>query len=518
MPGISISEATRLLHVTDRISASFPEVDRVLGKAGRAGTATDPAPLSMLETLVTLKPKSQWPRVPTWYSRWAPGWLKPSLRLITPDHISTEQLVAELDQSLHVPGLANSWTMPIRGRIDMLNTGMRTPVGIKVFGSSPQEIGRIGEQIESALRPVAGARSVFAERTGEGYFVDIVWNRQQLSRYGVTVAQAGEALASAVGGENVSTAIVGRARYPINVRYKRDFRSDLDAIRHVLIPTPGGPQIPLAQVAEVQTNSGPSMIRDEDGLVAGYVYVDVAGRDIAGFVREGKRVLARSIHLPAGYVIRWTGQYEAMERVSQRLRRLVPATFLFVFLLLWLNTKSVARSAIVLAAVPFSAVGAFWLLYLLHYNMSVAVWIGLIALLGVDAETGVFMLLYLDLALQSAVRKCRMRSRMDLHEAIVAGAARRIRPKFMTAATLLLGLVPILWSTGTGAELMKRIAAPIVGGIVTSFLLELLVYPAIYELWQARAMGFASVTQPDYLAEPETASDAGCSGQVSGVG
>jgi Cu(I)/Ag(I) efflux system membrane protein CusA/SilA len=375
--------------------------------------------------------------------------------------------------------------MPIKGRIDMLTTGVRTPAGVKVLGSDPQMVGRIGEQVEGALRTVEGARSVFAERTGDGYFLDIVWDRERLARYGLTIEQADETLASAIGGENVTTTVEGRARYPVNVRYMRDFRSDMEAIGRVLIPVGDGKrQIPIADLADVRTNSGPAMIRDEDGMITGYVYVDVAGRDIATFVEDGKRALAGKLTLPAGYSIRWTGQYEAMERVRERLRVVVPVTLFLVLLLLWFNTRSLAKSMIVLLAVPFSAVGAFWFLYALGYNMSVAVWVGLIALMGVDAETGVFMLLYLDLAFERAVREGRMTSRADLHEAIVAGAARRIRPKFMTVATMFVGLVPILWATGTGADVMKRIAAPMVGGIFTSFLLELLVYPAIYDVWR----------------------------------
>ncbi len=485
MPGISIAEAQRLLQVTDRVIRAFPEVDRVLGKAGRADTATDPAPLSMLETVITLKPKSAWRRVPTWYSGWAPEWLKVVLRHVTSDTLSSEQLVAELNQALSVPGVSNAWTMPIKGRIEMLTTGVRTPLGLKVLGADAREIGRIGQQIEGALHGVPGVRSVFSERTGDGFFLDIVWNRERLARYGVSVQEAADTLASAIGGETVTTTVEGRARYSVNVRYLRDFRSDFDAIARVLIPVGDGKrQIPLGDLATVRTASGPAMIRDEDGLITGYVYVDVADRDIGGVVADGKRAIAAKLHLPQGYSIRWTGQYEAMERVTERLRTVVPVTLVLVVLLLWLNTRSFAKTAIVLLAVPFSAIGAFWGLWLLGYNMSVAVWIGLIALMGVDAETGVFMLLYLDLAFEHAVANKRLLSRGDLHEAIVAGAARRIRPKFMTVATTFIGLVPILWATGTGSDVMKRIAAPMIGGIFTSFLLELLVYPVVYELWR----------------------------------
>ena len=485
MPGISITEAQRLLQVTDRIIRQFPEVDRVLGKAGRADSATDPAPLSMLETVITLKPQSEWRRVPTWYSNWSPEWLKPVLRHIASDAMPPEQLVTELNQALQVPGVTNAWTMPIKGRIDMLTTGVRTPVGVKVLGSDSQEVGRIGEQLEGALRGIPGTRSVFSERTGDGFFLDVVWDRARLARYGLTVDKAQETLATAVGGDNVTVTVEGRARYPVNVRYLRDYREDPEAIRRVLIPVGEGKrQIPLGDLATVRTSSGPAMIRDEDGLITGYVYVDVAGSDIGGYVEQAKRAVLGKVKLPPGYSLRWTGQYEAMERVAERLRAVVPATLFLVCLLLWLNTKSLAKTMIVLLAVPFSAVGAFWFLYALGYNLSVAVWVGLIALLGVDAETGVFMLLYLDLAFERAVKEGRMTSRANLHEAIVAGAARRIRPKFMTVATMFIGLVPVLWATGTGADAMKRIAAPMVGGIFTSFLLELLVYPSIYEIWR----------------------------------
>jgi Cu(I)/Ag(I) efflux system membrane protein CusA/SilA len=484
MPGISITEAQRLVQVTDRILRQFPEVDHVLGKTGRAETATDPAPLSMLETVVTLKPKSEWRRVPTWYSSWSPEWLKPILGHFQPDHISAEDLMAEMNRALAVPGVTNAWTMPIRGRVDMLTTGMRTPVGIKVMGSDPGEVGRIGEEVEAALRSVDGARSVFAERTGDGYFFDVVWNREQLSRYGITMEQAQDTLSAAVGGEDVTTTVEGRARYPVNVRYLRDFRADPQAIGRVLVATGDGKrQIPIAELAVIRATSGPAMIRDEDGLITGYVYVDLANRDIGAFVEKGKRVLAQQLVLPPGYSIRWTGQYEVMERVSERLRVVVPLTVLLIFLLLWINTRSVVQSCIVLLAVPFSAVGAFWLLYALHFNLSVAVWIGIIALLGVDAETGIFMLLYLEQAFKR-FNGTRGFSRADLHEAIIDGAVRRIRPKFMTAITMVAGLVPILWSDGTGSDVMKRIAAPMVGGIVTSFLLELVVYPVIYDLWR----------------------------------
>ncbi|MBZ5626383.1 MAG: CusA/CzcA family heavy metal efflux RND transporter [Acidobacteriia bacterium] len=485
MPGISIAEAQRLLQVTDRIIKQFPEVDRVLGKAGRAETSTDPAPLSMLETVITLKPKSQWRHVATWYSSWAPEWLKPLFRHFTSDYISTEELVSRLNAALNLPGVSNAWTMPIKGRIDMLTTGVRTPVGLKVSGDDPNKIEEIGSQIEALLPAVRGTRAVFAERTGQGYFLDVNWNRHELARYGLTVDEAQAVLQSAIGGENVTTAVQGRERYPVNVRYMRDFRSDIDAIGRVLVPVLGGQkQVPLSQLGTVHTASGPSMIRDEDGLLTGYVYVDITGRDPNGYVEEAAGVLRNELKLPVGYAVLWSGQHEATQRVTQRLWLVVPLTLVLIILLIYVSTRSMAKTMIVFLAVPFSAIGAVWLLYLLGYNMSIGVWVGLIALLGVDAETGVFMLLYLDLAYQSAQREGRMRTLGDLQEAIVQGAAKRLRPKFMTFATTCIGLIPIMWATGTGSDVMKRITAPMVGGIFTSFGLELVVYPAIYEIWR----------------------------------
>lgn len=485
MPGISIGQAQKLLQLTDRVIKQFPEIDRVLGKAGRAETSTDPAPLSMLETLIILRPQSQWRKVDTWYSSWAPEWLERELRHITPDHISPEELVDEMNQQLQLPGVSNAWTMPIKGRIEMLSTGMRTPVGLKIQGADLRTIEDIGVQVEAALASVQGTRGVFAERTGGGYFLDFDWNREELARYGLTVDEAQQAIQNAIGGENVTTTVQGLERYPVNVRYMRDFRSDPDALARVLVPTSGGQrQIPLAQLATIHSTSGPTMIRNENGLLTGYVYIDVAGRDPNTYMDQAQKVIREKIKLPAGYAILWSGQYEAMERVAQRLGDVVPLTILLILFLLYLNTRSVVKTLIVALAVPFSAVGAMWLLYLLGYNLSIAVWVGLVALLGVDAETGVFMLLYLDLAYEKAAREGRLGDLSGLRQAIVEGAARRIRPKFMTVATMFLGLLPIMWSTGTGADVMKRIAAPMIGGIFTSFLLELVVYPAIYELWR----------------------------------
>ena len=508
MPGVSIAQAQSLLQLTDRVIKRFPEVDRVLGKAGRAETSTDPAPLSMLETVITLKPKSQWRRVPTWYSAWAPEWLRSILRHVTPEHPSTAELVAQMDQALKVPGLSNAWSMPVRGRIDMLTTGIRTSMGLKISGDDVAQLETIASRVAPLVASVAGARSVFAERAGNGYFLDVNWNREALARYGVSVEEADSVVEHAIGGETVTTTVEGRARYPVNVRYSRDFRSDLGALGRVVVPTGDGRgQIPIAELAQIRTVSGPAMIRDENGLLTGYVYVDLAGRDPAGFVAEADALLKRQPGLlPPGYSLSWSGQFEALARMKERLAFVLPFTFFLVVLLLYGSTGSIAKTLIVLLAVPFSAVGAVWFLYLAGYNMSVGVWVGLIALLGVDAETGIFMLLYLDLAYEQARREGRLRSLAELHQAILNGAVKRIRPKVMTVAAIGLGLLPVMWSTGAGSDVMKRIAAPMIGGIVTSFVLELLVYPAIYEIWKWNFGLGRELLQP-VGAEPDVIAD-----------
>jgi len=489
LPGLSVTEAQRLLQVQDRIIKSFPEVESVFGKAGRAETPTDPAPLSMMETTIVLKPHDQWRKVNTWYSSWAPTWAKVVLRRFTPDHIATEQLVNEMDAALKLPGVSNSWTMPVKGRIDMLTTGVRTPVGIKVYGANRNEIQRIATEIESILPHIQGTRNVFAERTEGGYYLDFDWKRGELARYGLSIDDAHAVIMSAIGGGNVSTTIEGRERYPINVRYARDFRSDLNKLGRVLVSVSNGnpsaqAQIPLAQLADIKLVPGPSMVRDENGMLNGYVYVDVAGRDVGSYVEEAKRVIRDKVKLPSGYALAWSGQYEAMERVKKRLFVVLPLTIFLIMMLLYTNTKSGVKTMLIMLTVPFSAVGAIWLLYLLGYNMSIGVWVGLIALMGVDAETAVFMLLYLDLEFEQARKEGRMNSLDDLQQAILRGAVKRIRPKFMTVACMVMGLVPIMWSTGAGADVMRRIAAPMIGGIFTSFILELVVYPAIYKVWK----------------------------------
>ncbi len=487
MPGMSVAEASRLLQTQDRIIRSFPEVERVFGKAGRVESATDPAPYSMMETVITLKPHSQWARVPRWYSSRAPEWARSFLRRFWPDHKSTQDLIygpGGLNEALTMPGVVNAWTMPIKARIDMLSTGVRTPVGIKVLGSNLTEIEKIGEQIETVLKHVPGTTSVFAERTAAGYFLDFDLKRDQLARYGLTVDAANDVLMSAIGGEPVTTSIEGRERYAVNVRYLRDYRTDLESLKRVLIATPAGAQIPLGQIADINYRTGPGMIRDENGRLSGYVFIDVAGRDIGSYVTEARKLVAEQVSVPTGYRLVWSGQYESMERVKERLKLVLPVTIFIVFLLLYFNTGSAVKTCIILLAVPFSAIGAFWLLYLLGYNMSIAVWVGLIALLGVDAETAVFMLLYLDLAYHDAIKRGQMNSWDDLRESIVHGAVKRLRPKVMTVACMLFGLLPIMWSTGAGGDVMKRIAAPLIGGIITSFILELVIYPPIFAIWK----------------------------------
>ena len=461
LPGISVTQSSRLLQMQDRILKTFPEVEWVLGKVGRAETSTDPAPFSMGETTVMLKPEAEWRPGMTW-----------------------DKLVDEMDKKMRLPGVANAWTMPIKNRIDMLSTGIRTPVGIKIFGPDLGKIEEIGKHLEMVLQTIPGTRSAYAERVTSGYYLDFELKREEIARYGLAIDEIQMLVESVIGGESITTTVEGRERYPVSVRYSRELRDDPERLKRILIPTMNGAQVPLGQLAELRLASGPAMIRDEDGQLSGYVYVDMAGRDIGGYVEEAKKKVAEQVELPAGYTITWSGQYEYMERAKERLIYVVPLTLLVIFLLLYINFKSVARCAIVLLAVPFSMIGAVWLLYLLDYNLSVAVWVGIIALAGVDAETGVIMLLYLEQSYEKWRTEGRMRTIRDLHEAIIEGAVKRIRPKVMTIMAILMGLLPIMWSHGAGADVMKRIAAPMIGGVITSFLLELLVYPAIFDVWR----------------------------------
>jgi copper/silver efflux system protein len=486
-PGISIGQAGILLREQDRILHSFPQVKSVFGKAGRVESATDPAPLSMMETVVVLKPREQWPEKERWYSRRMPKWTHPLLSRIWDDRQTTNELVygmGGMNEALTMPGVANAWTMPIKGRIDMLTTGVRTPLGIKVLGSNLEEIERIGHEVETALHGVGGTASVFAERTAGGYFLDFSLKRDALARYGLTIDDAQSVLMTAVGGSEATTTIEGRERYAVSVRYLRGYRSDLQSLERVLVQIPGGAQVPLGELATLSMKSGPGMIRDENGRLSGYVFVDVAGRDLGSYVAEAQKAVDAKVNVPSGYQLVWSGQYESIQRVRERLKMVLPFTIFAVFLLLYANTGSVAKTSIILLAVPFSGIGAVWLLYWMGYNMSVAVWVGLIALLGVDAETAVFMLLYLDLSCEEAAARGQLSTPAQLREAIEHGAVKRLRPKVMTVACMLFGLLPILWSNGAGADVMKRIAVPLVGGIVTSFLMELVVYPPLFSIWK----------------------------------
>jgi Cu(I)/Ag(I) efflux system membrane protein CusA/SilA len=488
-PGMSVAEAQAALQLQDKILRTFPEVASVFGKAGRANTSTDPAPFGMMETTIVLKPESQWREKPRWYSSWAPNWLKVPLRPFWRDRIPEEELKNEMNAALQIPGISNAWTMPIKGRLDMLSTGIRTPVGIKISGAKLPEIERIALETEAALRKIPDTRSVFAERVAGGYFLDFVLKRDQLARYGLSVDDANMMVMTAVGGDEQGVTVEGRERYSINVRYQRDYREDLDALKRVLLPLPKGGQIPMEEIADVMLVSGPSMIRNENGLLAGYVYVDfdTSKVDIGSYVDEAKKAVA-AVKVPTGYSLTWSGQYENMLRVRERMKLVLPITFVLIFALLYMNTKSAFKAAIVMLAVPFSAIGAVWLMYVLGYNVSIAAWVGMIALMGLDAETGVFMLLFLDLSHDDMKKRGLMNTRGDLVEGIVHGAVKRIRPKMMTVAAAFMGLLPIMWSTGTGADVMKRIAAPMVGGLVTSFLLELLVYPPVYLLWKGKGL------------------------------
>ena len=490
LPGISITEAARLLQTQDQLIRRFPEVQSVFGKAGRAETSTDPAPLSMIETTIVLKPESQWRSRTRFYSAWAPEWLKGVLRSAWPDHISHEELVTELDAALKIPGTTNAWTMPIKARIDMLSTGVRTPIGIKVVGTEVTDLEQIGLEVEAILKDVPGTRSVFAERAAGGFFLDFELRRESLARYGLTVEDANAAIASAIGGQVVTTTVEGRARYSVTVRYPRELRQDPEQLARVLVATPSGAQVPMQQLADLRLTTGPAMLRNENGLLTSYVYVDfnTAELDVGHYVATAKAAVDAKLKKRPGYTLLWSGQFENMLRVRERMKLVLPITLLLIFLLLYASTKSTIKALIVMLAVPFSAIGAVWMLYALDYNVSIAVWVGVIALMGPDAETGVFMLLYLELAHEEAQQRGQLQTRGQLQEAIIHGAVKRVRPKAMTVCAAFMGLLPILWAAGAGADVMKRIAAPMIGGLVTSFALELLVYPAVYLLWKQRSL------------------------------
>ena len=457
LPGISITKAREILQQTDKIIRSFPEVETVFGKIGRAETATDPAPLSMIETTITLKPESEW----------RPG--------LTPDG-----LIAEMNEAIQFPGVTNAWVMPIKMRIDMLSTGIKTPVGVKISGPDLTVLEELGKQVEAAVGRVPGTLSAYSERVMGGNYLDFEIDREAIARYGLTVGDVQDVIQSAIGGMNITTTVEGLERYPVNLRYSRELRDSPDALRQILVPTPGGGQVPLEFLADLRIRKGPPAIKTENSRPSAWVYIDLANIDVGTYVAMAERAVAEQVDVPAGYNIAWSGQYEYMIRAQQRLRVVVPMTLLIIFVIIYLNTRSVVETLIVLLSLPLSLVGAFWLLYLLDYNMSIAVWIGIIALAGLAAETGVVMLLYLNVAYNDAVREGRMRNKKDLVDAIYHGAVTRLRPKIMTASVIMAGLLPIMWSSGTGADVMKRIATPMVGGVVTSVVLVLGVYPVIY--------------------------------------
>jgi Cu(I)/Ag(I) efflux system membrane protein CusA/SilA len=465
LPSVSLTQQRRLLKVQDSILMTFPEVESVWGKAGRANTATDWAPISMVETTINLKP----------LSAWRPG-------------LTQDALIAEMDRALRITGAVNSWTMPIKNRTDMLSTGIRTTLGIKIYGPDLEVIQRIGRDIEGALAGLRGTGSIYAERSFGGRYLDIRPRADALARYGLTTGDVQEVLGMALGGDLVTTTVEGRERFPVQVRYAREFRDSPEAISRLLISSKDGVQVPLAQVADIGFAAGAAMIRSENGYLNDLVSIDVRGRDVGGYVADAKQVVAREVNIPSGYRLQWSGQYEALERVKDRLTVVVPLTLAVIALLLYLTFGSVVETAIVMLSLPFALIGGVWAMWLLDYNLSIAVAVGFIALAGVAAETGVVMLLYLDHAWQDITRGGRRPTLAELVEAIEHGAVNRLRPKLMTVAAIMLGLLPALWSHGTGAEVMQRIAAPMVGGMVTSTILTLVVIPALYYLWRRRGL------------------------------
>lgn len=480
LPGNSITEAGKILQLQDKILMQFPEVEQVFGKIGRSRTSTDPAPLEMVETVINLKPKEKWRPGMTW-----------------------DKLIGEMDQATRrIPGISNAWTMPIKARIDMLSTGIRTPIGIKVFGPDLKVIQHLGEQLEEILTPIRGTRSVYAERVTGGYFLDIEPKREEISRFGLTVEEVLAIVETAIGGMNIDVTIEGRERYPVNVRYGRELREDLDKLQRVLVPTPVGAQVPLGQLATITKTIGPPSIKDEDGSLVGYVYVDIVNRDIGSWVNEAKRVVNEKLTLPPGYYLSWTGQYEYMLRIKERLKLIIPITLILIIILLYMNFKNITETFIVILSVPFALVGSIWFLYLLHYNLSIAVWVGIIALGGIAAETGVVMIIYLDESYQRARREGRLKSLQDLTQAVIEGSVMRVRPKMMTVTTTIIGLVPLLWSTGTGADVMRRIAAPMIGGLISSTVLTLIIIPSIYLIWKSVEMSHFSTTGDFPSKEP----------------
>jgi Cu(I)/Ag(I) efflux system membrane protein CusA/SilA len=491
LPGISITKARELLQQTDKIIKSFPEVDSVFGKIGRADTATDPAPLSMLETTIRLKPYDEWRREPVkrFFSEW-PHFMRQLLSKIWPEEetISPKQLTDELNRAIRFPGLTNAWTMPIKTRIDMLATGIKTPVGIKLMGDNLSTLSSLGKKIEAILSSLPGTLSVFSERVTGGYYFDYDINRKAAARYGLTIGDVQDVIMSAIGGMNVSETIEGLERYPINIRYGRELRDSVSKLKRVLIPTPSGAQIPITQVADISIRRGPPVIKSENSRMSAWIYIDLDNIDVATYVKSARKVVAENVSLPPGYSIVWSGQYEYMERANKRLAVVVPITLLIIFLLLYFNFKSVSESIIVMLSLPFAIAGGIWFIYLLGYNMSIAVGVGFIALAGVSTEIGVLVLIYIDSAYEKQLLEGRMNSKDDLHEAFIEGTSKRVRPIMMTVTAIIAGLLPLFWGHGAGADTMRRIAAPMIGGMVSSTILTLIVIPAIYALWKGRGL------------------------------
>ncbi|MEK6759177.1 MAG: efflux RND transporter permease subunit [Deltaproteobacteria bacterium] len=465
LPGVSVTKAGEILQTQDKILKGFPEVESVFGKAGRALTATDPAPFEMFETIVNLRPKEEWR-----------------------EGMTLEKLIEEMNEAASIPGITNAWTMPIKARIDMLSTGIRTPVGIKVFGKDLDMLEKVALEVEAAVKKVPGTSSAYAERIVGGYYLDIRIKRGEAARFGLKIEDIQDVIMSAIGGENVTTTVEGLERYPVNVRYKRELRDDINKLGRVYVPTTMGTHIPLEQVADLEIKMGPPSIRTENALLTTWIFIDVRATDIGGYVREAKEAVSRDVRFPAGYNIAWSGSYEYMERAYERLKIIIPLTIAIIFLLLYMNFRSLTECLIILLAIPFSLVGAAWILYILGYNLSIGVAIGFLALAGLDAEMGIVMLIYLNNVYKERVAHGRMNTKEDLREAVIEGTVLRVRPKLMTVTAIIAGLVPIMWATGTGADVMKRIAAPMVGGMFTSALLELLVLPAIYALWKGRGL------------------------------
>ncbi len=464
-PGLSITKARELVQQTDRILMSFPEVEHVLGKVGRAETATDPAPLSMLETTITLKPESEWR-----------------------SGMTMDRLIDEMDDAIQFPGLTNAWTMPIKTRIDMLSTGIKTPIGVKVLGPDLQVLADISSEVAAVLQDVPGTASAYPDKTVGGRFLDWKIDRLEAARYGLTVGDVQDVIMSAIGGMNVTQTVEGLERYPVNVRYSREMRDDLTALGRVLIPTPRGNQIPLSYVAEMELTSGPPVIKSENARRTAWIYVDIRDIDVGSYVAEARDRVESEINLPEGYSLIWSGQYEYMERAKERLMIVIPLTLLVIFLLLYMNFRSVQESMLVMLSLPFALVGGIWLVWLYGFNLSVAVGVGFIALAGVAAEIGIIMLTYLDQAYKERAEAGEMRNLADLRQAIYRGTALRIRPIMMTVLSIVIGLLPILWGTGTGSEVMQRIAAPMIGGMMSTTGLGLLVLPTIYYLWKGRTL------------------------------